>query len=104
MAKKQNKITLTLRITEPADIKMMNELKQTTGERTYSGALMRAGASYKLQQDRIRLANEQNNKLTEKITRANEVLQFIHSAQKMLNGYAEKNLPKGKFPERELFS
>lgn len=100
---KKDKIVLTIRATEAPEIALLNELKEKTGSKTYTGAVYEAARAYPHQIRRIEELSKQVKGL-EKIKREqNELLHFMHSGQKQLEAYGKKFLKDaGKYPEPEM--
>lgn len=96
------KMTLTIRITDAADVALMNELKKLTSEKTVTGALMFAARSYKKFSQSITEREKESSELRIQLQKQNEVLHMLHSSQMLLENYSKKFL--GKFPQAELFS
>lgn len=92
-----NKIVLTLRITEKKEIDLLNNLKRDTWNKTFAGALMRAAADFMNHKKEVAGLQDEIKILERKLRSAEEVLQFLHHASKMLDGYGKKW--KGKYPE-----
>ena len=100
---KKEKIILTIRATEAPEIDLLNQLKEKTGSKTYTGAIMHAASHWPSQIRRIEELSKQVKDL-EKIKREqNELLHFMHSGQKQLEAYGKKFLKDaGKYPEQEF--
>jgi len=95
-------ITLTIRAREQDEITALNQLKQITGEKTYSGAVF--AASRMLPKLREQVVDQTNKiKAASTMLRSQqEILHFMYSAQKQVEEFGKKNFKGEKYPQQEF--
>lgn len=88
-----------IRAKSPEDVKLLNEIKQITNEKTYSGALMRSASMTK---ELIANNNNQSNeikKLKQELKDAKTKLERIIDAQAFLNQISKGVKPRNQEPD-----
>lgn len=102
-AKKEKPGYALIRATSADDIKLLKDLKRSTGERTNSKALLTAAARYLVAQEQINAQEKEINGLEKQLQELQEIVKFTYHANSMMQSYAKKHFPAGKYPQSTLF-
>lgn len=107
MAKKSTKAKAAfalIRAKTKSDIELLDNLKKATGEKTATGALMRAGESFLHQVKVIQDLKKENTDQEKHIRELTGIVQFAFNGMQNLMSYGSKKFPKGKYPQGDLFN
>lgn len=106
MKKKQVKApkseTVFIRANDASTLKLIDDVKKSTGVNVATKAFVHASESYIRQKVTIANLEKELNATKLQLREANDLLQRLATSQNVLTAYAKKFLT-GKYPQREMF-